>query len=215
MTIPAPGELEPMLVRQHYASSLRIVGWIGFWSQLILGMTAGAILLFSYGREIQNHPGTQSGLFLLFASGVALAGGTLAKIINIQVGRQLRKPDRRHWPSRHSVMRLCDFEAFLHWAGMIVVLIGTVLIVSNLTSIAMSLVPGIISDASKTIQPLDLLVIQASTALMAGHFVGISTSFWNLRGLLLLLSQRHPRPKHRPAKALKPPSSPPPRALKS
>ncbi|MEL7476501.1 MAG: DUF3611 family protein, partial [Cyanobacteria bacterium J06555_12] len=158
MTIPAPEELKPMFVRLHYATALRIVGWIGFWSQLILGMTAGAILLFSYEREIQNHPGTQLGLFLLFASSVALAGGTLAKLINIQVGRQLRKPDRRYWPSRLSVMRLCDFEAFLHWAGMIVVLAGTVLIVSNLTSVAMTLVPGIISDASKTIQPLDLLV---------------------------------------------------------
>ena len=213
MTIPAPEELEPMFVRLHYAAALRIVGWIGFWSQLILGMTAGAILLFSYSREIQNHPGTQSGLFLLFVSIVALAGGTLAKLINIQVGRQLRKPDRRHWPSRQSVMRLCDFEACLHWGGMIVVLLGTVLIVSNLMTVAMSLVPGIISDASKTIQPLDLLVIQASTALMAGHFVGISTSFWNLRGLLLLLSKRHPKPKH--LKPLKAPSSHPPKALKS
>ena len=212
MAIPSPEQLEPMFVRIRYAHSLRIVGWIGFWSQLIMAISAAAILLFAYEREIQNHPGTEFGLFLLFASCVVLAGGTLAKLINVRLGQHLLKPDRRLWPSRQSVVRLCDFEAFLHWTGMILVLVGTVSVVLTLSSVAMTLVPGIISDASKTIQPLDLLVVQASVALMMGHFVGISTSFWNLRGLLMLISQRHPKP--RPTKALRPPT-PPPKALKA
>lgn len=196
-----------MSMRLRYAKSLRIVGWIGFWSQLILGLSAAAILLFSYEREIQNHPGTEFGLFLLFASCVVLGGGTLAKLVNVRVGRQLLQPDRHYWPRQRSIIRLCDFESFLHWTGMILVLFGTMSVVLSLTSVAMTIVPGIISDARKTIQPLDLLVIQSSVAIMTGHFIGISTSFWNLRGLLLLSGHRRqpPRP-HPERKLLKPPS---------
>ncbi|MEO1133379.1 MAG: DUF3611 family protein [Cyanobacteria bacterium J06639_1] len=185
--------------RLRVASIFRIVGWAGFWLELGLGIGAGAILLFAGARERLNHPGTAFGLGLASLALVILAIGVLAKLLDVRAGRQLRSPDAKRWPSKRSLVRLGDFKTGLHLFGMLIALGAIESIIVALATVAMTLVPGIINDPSRTIQPLDLLVIQGLIFIIAAHFVGAGTSLITLRGLLLAdPHDRHLEPRHSP-----------------
>ncbi|WP_017324597.1 DUF3611 family protein [Synechococcus sp. PCC 7336] len=197
--------LFPLFSHLKLAYTFRLAGWLGFWSQLVLAIAAASILMFSSEREAINHPGTRFSLFLASAALIVLFAGVLVKVLEILAGRQLRSVDRQRWPAIRKLIRLLDFDVILSWVGMVLAIGGTISILVALMSVAMTLVPGIISDAQRTIQPLDLLVIQSMIFIVAGHFVGISTSLWILRGLLL--ADRHPSEEpHRPS--LLPPGKP-------
>ena len=192
MNAPNSRTSERALARKHVATLLRIAGWLGLWAQLGLGMGAAFVLVLAREREIQNHPGTEFGLFLVFTSLIVLLAGTVAKGFNIYAGRLLRQPNRHRWPSRQQMIHLCDFETILHWSGTVLVLAGAISILTVLTSVAMTLVPGIINDPSRTIQPLDLIVLQGCLVLISAHLVGITTSLLTLRNLVLPLEKgRH------------------------
>lgn len=185
--------------RLHVASIFRLVGWVGFWLELGLGIGAGVILLFAGARERLNHPGTAFGLGLASLALIILVVGILAKLLDVRAGRQLRSPDSKRWPSKRALVRLGDFKTGLHLFGMLVALAAIEGIIIALASVAMTLVPGIINDPSRTIQPLDLLVIQGVILIIAAHFIGASTSLVTLRGLLLAdPHDRHLEPRHKP-----------------
>ncbi|MEO0854427.1 MAG: DUF3611 family protein [Cyanobacteria bacterium J06648_11] len=185
--------------RLRVASIFRLVGWVGFWLELALGIGAGVILLFAGERERLNHPGTTFGLGLASLALIILAVGVLAKLLDVRAARQLRSPDAKQWPSKRTLVRLGDLKTGLHLFGMLVALGAIESIIIALATVAMTLVPGIINDPSRTIQPLDLLVIQGLVFIIAAHFVGAGTSLVTLRGLLLAdPHDRHLEPRQKP-----------------
>jgi hypothetical protein len=176
------------------SSSLRLTGWIGFWTQLVLLAIAGILLLIFGPEETVARPQTGLGFLLANLALLALLGGTVTKLLNVRIGHQLRSPDRHLWPPKKMLIRLLDVEVIIHWTGLILALIATTSILMTLMSVGFTLVPGIVMDPSRTIVARDLIVVLSIVIVIAGHFVGISGSLWILRGLLLSEHPRHEEP---------------------
>ena len=95
--------LFPQAVRR-IAGSFRLVGWISFWIQVVLGVVAGGILLFAsatFGARSgdTSNPGTGTGLILASLGLIAVFVSAFWSFRYAQLGRRLRSRDASKRPS--------------------------------------------------------------------------------------------------------------------
>ena len=89
----------PPAVRR-IAGSFRLLGWISFWIQVVLGVIAGGILLFAsatFGARSPggSNPGTGTGLILASLGLIAVFISAFWAFRYAQLGRRLRSRDAR------------------------------------------------------------------------------------------------------------------------
>ncbi len=171
------------------AQALRLTGWISFWTQLVLGIVSGGILLsaivFSRGGSNSNNPGTGFGAFFAVAGLIALGVGIYLAFRYTRIGRGLDSSNANNRPRKTETVQVLQFALVVHLAGMLLTLLGAqaiagTLIVKSLTLPQLGVGVYTQIDASRIIQPIDIFVVQANTNTVTAHFAGLVSSIWLL-----------------------------------
>ena len=164
------------------AKNLRILGWIGFWSQLALAFASGILLIFSTsGRAFSP---TLSGIgdalywsiygFYLVCLGLILALGyaRFAAKFTARVDWYLQ-PDNRF------IIWFLGAGILTGVVGILVSFTGVALSISLLIAKTVSQPPGIaITDPNKIIRALDVFILLVNFNLLVAHFIGTATALW-------------------------------------
>jgi Protein of unknown function (DUF3611) len=169
---------------REIASTFRLTGWISFWVQLVLTVISSAILLFASisNRSPTNNPGTSVGV-VLTVCGIGVLGFNMFWAIAryVPIGRRLAaEPENR--PKKAEAIQTLRTGLIASLVGILLALLGAEAIVGLLFGKAVSQgVAGFVNtDPAKFIQPLDILVVQASINVILAQFCGISASLWLL-----------------------------------
>jgi len=178
------GSSSPTL--QQIASTFRLTGWVSFWTQLVLAVISSAILLFA--SAFSRSPGasansTSTGIgVILTLGGIAILGFNMywALFRYVSIGRRL--PDSRLRPKKSETIQVLRTGLIASLAGILLALLGAYAIVGLLAAKAFSQGAGgfINVDPTKFIQPLDVLVVQASINVIFAQFTGITAALWLL-----------------------------------
>ena len=170
---------------QQIAKTFRLTGWVSFWAQLVLTIVSGAILLFasisSRGPGVSTlNTGIGVGLTLL-GIGVLIFNMYWALFRYVPVGRQLigRGTVR---PKKSETIQTIRIGLIASLGGMLLALLGAEAIVGLLFAKAASQgVAGFVNvDPAKFIQPIDILVVQASINVILAQFFAVIASLWLL-----------------------------------
>ncbi|HCF27476.1 MAG TPA: hypothetical protein DEV81_09830 [Cyanobacteria bacterium UBA11049] len=171
---------------QAIARELRLIGWIGFWIQLVLVVICSLILLFaavSGGRNDRfnsTNPGTGPGLFFTLCGILVLCFSIYWSFRYTRIARRLRSPEPSQRPSKGNAIQVVRIGLIVNLAGMLLTLLGTEAIVGGLLAKSLTQPQGVatFNDPTRLIQSLDIFVVQASINVVAAQFVGIATSLW-------------------------------------
>ncbi len=174
------------------AKLFRLTGWIAFWSQLVLGVISGGILLFASISPRAGNPNTPAnntgaglGVFFAISGLVALAVGIFIAFRYVLIGRQLDSANANNRPRKLETVQVVRLGLIVHLVGILLTLIGAQAIVGILLTKSLTVsqvIPGTITqvDPSRVIQPLDIFVVQANTNTVSAHFSGLIGSIWLL-----------------------------------
>lgn len=170
---------------QQIARTFRRIGWSSFWTQLVLAVVSTIILLFAglLPRGTNSvSPATGSGVIVTII-GILVLGYNmyLSLFCYIPIGRKLEgNPANR--PKKSETIQIIRKGLYASSAGILISLIGAQATVGLLAAKAFSQGVGgfVNTDASKFIQPLDILVVQASVNVILAQFVAIAAALWLL-----------------------------------
>lgn len=172
---------------QQIASSFRLTGWISFWIQLVLTVISSLTLIFATAST--RNPAATSSNPSTGIGGALTVFGILVLIFNmywslaryVAIGKQLRGSGTVR-PKRADALRVIRFGLTASLVGMLVALLGAAAITGLLAAKAFSQGIGgfVNTDPSRFIQPLDILVVQASINVILAQFAGIVASLWLL-----------------------------------
>ena len=176
------------------SKNLTTAAWFSWWSQVIL--TVISSVTFVFARNVLQSQTTSPLEFGRIASKFILPGVGIAtsimSIIWTWGGRRLAKRFiRRNTPqvsAANSLRRVITVGCTLNLIGLLTSLIGAQYIVGTLVAKAMQNVVGYGSMAitSQTLQPLDVLVVQANTNILTSHFISLACLLWLTRMVDLL-----------------------------
>ncbi len=185
--IDRPGSSAVSPTLRDIAKNFRLAGWIGFWVQLVLTVISSVILLFAGvlsrppGAN-QNSPTTGIGVVVtIFGILVLLFNMYWALFRYIPIGRRLDgNPANR--PKRPETIQVLRTGLIASLVGMLLSLLGAQATVGLLAAKAFNQGIGgfVNTDPSKFIQPLDILVVQASVNVILAQFFGIGAALWLL-----------------------------------
>lgn len=164
------------------AITLRRLTWVSWWSQVILTVVSSITLLFAKSvLRAGNERSAVAGGFVFAGSGIALS---FLSIIWTWGGTRLSKRLRRTNYSRikvaNMIRRTITIGSALNLFGMLITLIGALQIVGLLASklLTMQGVTPLVglsaaSVSAQTLQPLDILIVQANTNTLLSHFISL------------------------------------------
>lgn len=172
---------KPSLYR--IAQALRLGGWIGFWSQLALGLVAVLSLLFVIAGldfEKGSAQGASVSIFWAICGVLSLAFGTYLSLRYTLVARGLtRKSDPQ--PRKSDTLQLLRAGVYTGVIGTALALIGSGISVSLLVAKTISQPPGMaITDPSKIVRALDVFIVLANNVGVAANFFGAVLALWML-----------------------------------
>lgn len=165
------------------SKSLRRASWISWWSQVILTSVSAVTLLFA--RSV-NRAGQNSGGGGFFLAGTGITLSTISILWTFGGRRLARRLERRPVSRIKAAIilrRLVASGLLINLIGMLVTIIGAEQIVGGLAARVLSMqgvtpfgggVSGAVNGvSSQTVQPLDILIVQANTNTLFSHFVGL------------------------------------------
>ena len=163
------------------AISLRRFNWVSWWSQVILTVVSAVTLLFAKSvLKAGADKSSVTGGFFFAGSGITFS---CLSIIWTWGGARLSKRLRRTAYSRikaaNMIRRTITIGAIFNLLGMFVTLIGAQQIVGLLASKLLTMqgvAPFGMSAAAvstQTLQPLDILIVQANTNTLLSHFISL------------------------------------------
>jgi len=182
-----PDPSPPSSNLQQIAKTFRLTGWISFWSQLVLTVVSSAILLFA-GISSRGPAGstgnanTSIGVIFTFLGILVLCFNMYWALFRyVPVGKQLADRSGIR-PKKSDTIQQIRLGLTASLAGMLLALLGAEAIVGLLFAKAASQgVAGFVNiDPAKFIQPVDILVVQASINVILAQFVGMVASLWLL-----------------------------------
>ncbi len=181
-----PDSSSPAATLRQIGQNFRLAGWVSFWVQLSLTIVSSLILLFANivsrtPNTNPNNPSTGIGVTLT-VGGILILGFTMycALFRYIPFGRQLENGPNR--PKKADTIQALRIGLMANLIGMFLGLLGAEAIVGVLAAKAFSQGVGsfVSTDQNRFIQPLDILVIQASINVILAQFAGIAASLWLL-----------------------------------
>jgi hypothetical protein len=180
----------PPAVRR-ISGAFRIVGWISFWSQIVLGVISGGVLLFSAVSISARttgaaNPGTGVGLLFAGLGLVAAFAGAYWAFRYTRIGRRLRSQDSSRRPSPKAAIQALRFGLLISLAGMLLTLVGGQALIGSLLGKALAqpqsgaaiFAPG---NINQFVEAFDIFIIQANINTLLAHFVAIVATLWLLR----------------------------------
>jgi hypothetical protein len=171
---------------REIASTFRLAGWFSFWFQLVLTVISSAILLFAAvsNRNPQGtNPSTGIGVVLTVCGILVLGFNMYWSLMKyVPIGRRLRSEDPTARPKKAEAIQTIRIGLMASLAGTLLALLGAEAIVGLLFGKAVNQgFAGFVNvDPAKFIQPIDILVVQASINVILAQFAAISTSLWLL-----------------------------------
>jgi len=197
------GTADPLI--RNVAIRLRRAYWTSWWAQVILTVISSVTLLFarsvmnavktnSSGQTVQTAPGgfffAGSGIALSYLSIIWTWGGT-------RLSRRLRRNSTKPYSrikAANTIRRAVTIGAALNLLGMLVTLIGAEQIVGLLSAKILTMqgvTPfgggvGSLGLTTQSIQPLDILIVQANTNTLLSHFLSLGCCLILTRSVHLL-----------------------------
>jgi hypothetical protein len=172
---------------QAIAKAFRLTGWIGFWTQLVLGVVSAVVLLlfaiFSQRPSSpNNNPGTGFGIFLAVCGLITLGVSIYMTFRYTRLGNQLQSANPNNRPRKVETVQVLRLGLMINLVGMLLTLLGAQAIVGTLVtrSISPQAITTQLFDPTRIVSGLDMLAVQANTNTVAGHFAGIICSLWLL-----------------------------------
>jgi len=163
---------------------LQRFGWIGFWTQVVLGFVSLLIIIivifsrsFNLNRS-QNSP--TLGLVLAITGLVFLGVSIYCCYRYPQLGRRLDRPEKR--PTKEHVIRSLNIGLWVNVAGMVFTVAAAEWNVGMLLLKVLSIPQGAAVYATNVlIEPLEIFIIQAKVNTIAAQLTGIIVALWLLR----------------------------------
>ncbi len=176
-SLPLPAPIQRMVF------SLRRVGWICFWVQLVLAVISGVILLFAIASSSGQggNPGTGGGLLFALGGLLVLGFSAYRSFYHTRLAQQLRAPGPAR-PSRAETVKQMRMSLISNLVGMLLTLLGAeaingILLAKAVRQPTLFLNPTAVR-LEDFIQPLDIFVVLANTHTIVAHFVGIVAAIW-------------------------------------
>jgi hypothetical protein len=199
-----PYSLPPVV--QQVATAFRLVGWVSFWTQIVLAVISGVVLIFaagSFGAATNTtpaigpggvpttvptggavNPGTGAGLFLAVLGLLSLFGGAYWAFRYTRLSRKLKAPRAEDRLRRGDAIRALRIGLLINLAGMLLTILGAQAIVGSLVAKSFAQGVGIFTgNFQRFINPLDIFLVQANTNTIMAHFVGVIATLWILRSV--------------------------------
>lgn len=193
--------IDPLILRTSKA--LRSSSWFSWWAQVIL--TVVSSITFVFARNVMDAQVAGSSPLEMgrIASKFFLPGlGVVASCASIMwtwgqrrlARRFLRRKTTSRVEAANLLRRVINVGIALNLVGLLTSVLGAQYIVGTLVAKSMSGFVGfggasglgLGGVASQTLQPLDVLVVQANTNVLSGHFVSLACLLWLTRMVDLL-----------------------------
>ncbi len=165
------------------SSALRRSSWFSWWAQIILTVVSSVTLIFA--KSVLENSGSamakSGGLFLFAGTGIVLS------IFSIfwtwgrrRLGRRLVRRSTSRIVSANIIRRAASIGVVLNLLGIFFTILGAEQIIGTLATKVLALQgvvpfgqPGNSLSAAPTLQPLDILIVQANTNTLFSHFVSL------------------------------------------
>ncbi|MBD0270045.1 DUF3611 family protein [Pseudanabaena sp. FACHB-2040] len=180
----------PPAVRR-ISGSFRLVGWISFWSQVVLSVVSSSVLLFSTfsltSRSANGaNPGTGAGLLFAGLGLIAVYAGAFWAFRYTRLGRRLRSQDSGRRPTPKEAIQALRLGLLISLTGMLLTLVGGQALVGALLGKALAqpqggaaiFTPG---NINQYVEAFDIFIIQANINTLLAHFVSLVATLWLLR----------------------------------
>jgi hypothetical protein len=175
---------------KQIAQTMRRIGWISFWTQVVLGVISAVILLlfavFSQRPgSPSNNPGTGFGIFLAVGGLIVLGASVYWSFRYTRLGAQLQSSNSSNRPRKVTTIQVLRSGLTINLIGMLVTLFGSYAIIGTLVGRAISpqAVTTQLIDPNRIISGLDVLAVQANTNTTFAHFLSLVGTLWLLNRL--------------------------------
>ena len=170
---------------------LRSTSWFSWWSQVIL--TVISSITFFFARNVMDAQQSVNPMQFKVASKFFLPGlGIITSSISVvwtwgqrRLSRRfLRRSNTSRVEAANLLRRVIKVGVSLNLVGLLTSILGSQYIVGTLVAKSMTSFGfgGVGAAAggvvSQTLQPLDVLVVQASTNILSSHFVSLACLLW-------------------------------------
>jgi hypothetical protein len=178
---PQRGDKVDRLSMQKLAAEFRTVGWISFWTQVVLAIISGVMVLLG-AASVGRNPGSGLGVFLAFGGLSALGIGAYWALRYAKLSRALMATDPIARPSRSQTMSLLRKGIMSNLVGLLLIIVGSEAAVGSLfiksLRQGMGIFGAIGANPADFIQSIDIFVVQANTHIIAAHFAALVASLW-------------------------------------
>lgn len=168
---------------------LRSTSWFSWWSQVIL--TVISSITFFFARNVMDAQQAVNPMQFKVASKFFLPGlGIITSSISVvwtwgqrRLSRRfLRRSNTSRVEAANLLRRVIKVGVSLNLVGLLTSILGSQYIVGTLVAKSMTSFGGVGAAAggvvAQTLQPLDVLVVQASTNILSSHFVSLACLLW-------------------------------------
>ena len=180
---------------QHIGSSLRRMGWLRFWIQLVLGVVVVGVLVFNNigGRLAANSQralGLGPGITLTTLAFLILLWGLWHSWLVVRCGRALASPVK---PSKGETSRLVKRGLLADLLGLTLAAIGYQALAGSLFVQASQQVPGFFGAQIQgaggagsrvvglPITSIEMFSVLGNTQVLFAHLLGLIITLWLLQ----------------------------------
>ncbi len=174
----------PPAVRR-IANNFRLVGWVGFWAQIIFGVIAALLFvvsllgLLAVEREAGTNPVSSVSVFLTILGVVGVFVGAFWAFQYTRFARKLKSSNPDIRPKPKNAAQMVTTGLGISVLGMFLGLLGAGSSVGRLFIKVISLPPaGTLVRPDQAIEPVDVFLIQSTIITLLCHYVGIVGSLW-------------------------------------
>ena len=175
---------------QEVADTMRRYGQIGFWLQIFIGVLASLATVVAVLSRVFNAeaaPGAALALFLSICGLVTLIVAIYFCFRYIGVARLLLNSNPAERPTKQDTLKEVRLGVFVNLFGLFLSIVGAQAITGATLTKTFTIPQGVgtftVEQASRLVQPVDLLVIQATVTIISAHFAGLIISTWLLSRL--------------------------------
>lgn len=180
---------------QHIGSSLRRMGWVRFWIQLVLGVVVVGVLVFNNigGRLVANSQralGLGPGISLTTLAFLILLWGIWQSWLVVRCGRALASPVK---PSKGETSRLIKRGLLADLLGLTLAAVGYQSLAGSLFVQASQQVPGFFGAQIQgaggagsrvvglPITSIEMFSVLGNTQVLFAHLLGLIITLWLLQ----------------------------------
>jgi cytochrome b561 len=167
---------------RNLAHTLRLFGWIVFWTQLVLGLIIGLLLAFAWSGAAfsPSRPGFGNSIYWGFVGFVLLIPAVLLAFIYVRASSKVTASPTKYLHHKKRIAFWFLWTGLLTGGiGIFVSFVGVTMSIALLIMKTISQPPGIaITDPNNIIRALDVFVLIVNFMSLIAHFVGVVAALW-------------------------------------